>query len=108
MGRRTRSGNSGAAKSSVAALYQRRCILDPAVIDRPTEATASGCTCPTDHRSLFISHDVLFPDLLFNLTAPAFGNPRTQEPVKQINQKQNRRHPFVVQGGEEHDENDGG
>src|SRR6266513_56511 len=49
----------------------------------------------------------LFPNLLFNLTPPAFRNPRTQEPVKQINQKQNRWHPFVVQGGEEHDENDG-
>src|SRR2546429_8295551 len=50
----------------------------------------------------------LFPDFLFDLAPPAFRNPRAQESVKQINKKQNRWHPFVIQGGEEHNENDGG
>jgi hypothetical protein len=34
MGGCARSGNSGAVKSAVAALYERRCILAPAVTDR--------------------------------------------------------------------------
>ena len=47
-------------------------------------------------------------NLLFDLASPPLRNPRAQESVKQIDEEQNRRHPFVVQRGEEQDENDGG
>src|SRR4029077_8678587 len=48
-----------------------------------------------------------FADFFFNLAAPFAGEPRTKKTVKQIREKQNRRHPFIVHRGEnEDDEND--
>src|SRR6266404_1467679 len=46
------------------------------------------------------------PNLLLKLTSPSFRNPRTQESIKEITKKQNRRHPFVIQDGEEKDQAD--
>src|SRR6266568_1976619 len=48
-----------------------------------------------------------FADLFFDFAAPFAGEPRAKKAVKQIREKQNRRHPFIVHRGEnEDDEND--
>src|SRR5437660_7409974 len=89
-----------------------RLAEDSADSDSASSSPKAAAATTAASRPLALQFDrfavlVFFPDLLFNLAPPAFGNPRTEEPIKQIDKKQNCRHPFVVQGGEEHNENDG-
>src|ERR1043166_2953293 len=98
MGRRSRPRSVGKTERVVAA----------AVAGSRTEPTLPPETsAATTSRDLLGRFFAFLPDFFLDLAAPFAREPWSQEPIEQIREKKNGRHPFVIQDRENENKDDG-